>query len=335
MLFTPSSGRCPRGPSPQDPLLFPLPPPLSIKALCSSLGLALGQVLPRVSLALPGAGRAGISAPQGRRWLSIRARGATRCTVACGARLLSALAHGEDASGVVAGAVQQAVEPALEGWWDALPLAQREDAGGVVAHAVQEVIDAAGAGLLPAALGQTLPGSGQGAEQEQEQEAGSSLELPEQRAALVQGSRQCRSGEAAQPQGPAVPAGVSAPVCPGLCSAACLPPLPQGPSPTPRLHPEHHPSAPWGTASTAPPKGAGSAAPRAPPAPATTAHTHTLTSSQAQVPSPPRLPCSGTWQPRQTPSPRHRVPWDKQPEHPRSMPEAPCAQVPPEEAKRG
>lgn len=269
MLFTPSLGRRPRGLSPQDPLLLPLPPPLSIKALCSSLGLALGQFLPRVSLALPGAGRAGVSAPQGWRWLSIRACGATRCIVACGARLLSALAHGEDASGVVAGAVQQAVEPALEGRWDALPLAQCEDAGGVVAHAVQEVIDAAGAGLLPAALGQTLPGSGQGAEQEQEQEAGSSLELLEQRAALVQGSRQCRSGEAAQPQGcPQVLPCLQVSRLPSALVSAALPACPHchgGPAPHPGCtqsitlrhpgaQPAPHPQGSWECSSPCPPQ---------------------------------------------------------------------------------
>lgn len=130
----------------------------------------------------------------------------------------------------------------------------------MVAHAMQEVIDAAGTGLLPAALGQTLPGSGQGAEQEQEQEAGSSLELPEQRAELVQGSLQCWRGGAAQPQGcplvlPCIPVSrcLSAPVCPRCCSAACLSPLLLRPSPTSRVHLEHHPSVPWGTASTAPP----------------------------------------------------------------------------------
>lgn len=141
-------------------------------------------------LALPGAGGAGASSLQRRCWLGLYTRGAARWVMAGGARLLPAFAHGEDARSVVAGAVQQAVEPALEGWRDALPLAQREDASGVVAHAVQEVIDAAGAGLLPAALGQALPGSGQGAEQQQEQEAGSSLELLEQGAASVLGSRQ-------------------------------------------------------------------------------------------------------------------------------------------------
>lgn len=109
--------------------------------------------------------------------------------MADGARLLPPLAHCEDARGVVAGAMEQAVEPALEGQGDALPLAQSEDASGVVAHAVQEVVDTARAGLLPAAVGQALPGSGQGAEQEQEQEAGSSPGLPEQRAALATGQR--------------------------------------------------------------------------------------------------------------------------------------------------
>lgn len=92
--------------------------------------------------------------------------------------MLPALAHGEDACSVVARAVQQAIETALEGWWDTFPLAQCEDTSCMVAHAMQEVVDTAGAGLLPATLGQTLAGSGQGAEEEQEQEAGSSLELP-------------------------------------------------------------------------------------------------------------------------------------------------------------
>lgn len=114
--------------------------------------------------------------------------------MAGGAKALPALAHCEDARSVVAGAVEQAVEPALEGQGDALPLAQCEDAGGVVAHAVQEVVDTAGAGLLPAAVGQTLPGSSQGAEEEQEQEAGSSPGLPEQRAALVQGGGTAERG---------------------------------------------------------------------------------------------------------------------------------------------
>lgn len=231
VLFTPSSGCVSPGSVPPGiPSLLPLLPPLSVKALRSSLGLTLGHVLPRVSLALPGAGRAGISAPQRWRRLGVRTHRAARCVVAGRARVLPTLAHGEDARSVVARAVQQAVEPALEGRRDALPLAQRKDAGGVVAHAMQEVIDAAGAGLLPAALGQTLPGSGQGAEQEQEQEAGSSLELPEQQAALVQGSLQCWRGGAAQPQGcppvlPCVPVSrllsalVAAvlPACPRCC----------------------------------------------------------------------------------------------------------------------
>lgn len=244
MLFTPSSRRVSLGlPPPWVLALFLLPPSLSIKAFSSSLGLALGQVLPRVSLALvPGAGRAGASASQRR--LRVCTHGAARCVVAGSARVLPTLAHGEDARGVVAGAVQQAVEPALECRGDTFPLAQREDAGGMVAHAVQEVIDVAGAGLLPAALGQTLPGSSQGAEQEQEQEAGSSLELLEQWAALVQGSSSAT-------EQPALPTGVS-PVCPGHCSAAvgsqphsqCTAAQSQPPSPSthgPQPHCDHQP----------------------------------------------------------------------------------------------
>lgn len=149
--------------------------------------------------------------------------------------MLPALAHCEDARSVVAGAMEQAVEPALEGQGDALPLAQCEDASGVVAHAVQEVVDTAGAGLLPAAVGQALPGNSQGAEQEQEQETGSSPGLPEQRAALVQGSGRGER-ETAQPQD-------SPPCCAHRCFNSPLSWL--LPSPTPEVHLEH-----WGTAST-------------------------------------------------------------------------------------
>lgn len=142
--------------------------------------------------------------------------------------MLPALAHCEDARSVVAGAMEQAVEPALEGQGDALPLAQREDASGVVAHAVQEVVDTAGAGLLPAAVGQGLPGSSQGAEQEQEQEAGSSPGLPEQRTASVQGSDRAEGGGQHSPRTapPAALTGVSTPPCPGCCR--------RGPAPHPR-----------------------------------------------------------------------------------------------------
>lgn len=148
--------------------------------------------------------------------------------------MLPALAHREDARGVVAGAVQQAVEPALEGQGDALPLAQGEDASGVVAHAVQEVVDAAGAGLLPAAVGQALPGGSQGAEQEQQQEAGSSPGLPVQRASLEQGSYRAERGGLHSPRTvpSAVLTGVSIPPCPGCCR--------RGPAPHP-VHLEHHP----------------------------------------------------------------------------------------------
>lgn len=106
----------------------------------------------------------------------------------------------------------------------------------MVAHAVQEVVDAAGAGLLPAALGQTLPGSGRGAEQEQEQEAGSSLELPEQQAALVQPAHSsdqqpdmgALTSTPAMPQqntamGNTVPLSPSATGCQGQCPHHCVP----------------------------------------------------------------------------------------------------------------
>lgn len=132
--------------------------------------------------------------------------------------MLPTLAHGEDARSVVAGAMEQAVEPALEGQGDALPLAQCEDASGVVAHAVQEVVDTAGAGLLPAAVGQALPGSSQGAEEEQEQEAGSSPGLPEQRAALVQGSGTAESGGLHSPRVTPLPCSLLFQL-PGCCPA--------------------------------------------------------------------------------------------------------------------
>lgn len=186
----------------------------------------------------------------------------------------------------------------------------------MVAHAMQEVIDAAGAGLLPAALGQTLPGSGQGAEQKQEQEAGSSLELLEQRAALVQGSLQCWRGGAAQPQGcplvlPCIP--VSWLLLPSLLQCCLLVPTAAETQPHIQGAPGASPFSALGHSQHHTPRGAGTAAPRTlPPARAITAPTQAPTSSQMLVPAPALLPCSGTRQLWQTPSPHHQVPKDNQ-----------------------
>lgn len=194
--------------------------------------------------------------------------------------MLPALAHCEDARSVVAGAMEQAVEPALEGQGDALPLAQREDASGVVAHAVQEVVDTAGAGLLPAAVGQGLPGSSQGAEQEQEQEAGSSPGLPEQRTASVQGSDRAEGGDSTAPGLPPLLRSLVFQLPPALVVAAGAQPHTRG---TPG-------ASPFGDSQ----------------------HPHLCSNQQPDVEVSSLHPCSSTQQLWQTLSSRCPVPRDKQ-----------------------
>lgn len=59
---------------------------------------------------------------------------------------------------MVAAGLQEALQPALEAWRSRSPLAEREDASCVIARAVQQLVEAAGAGLLAAAVRQGLRG---------------------------------------------------------------------------------------------------------------------------------------------------------------------------------
>lgn len=103
-------------------------------------------------------GRSGTVAPEA---------GARRWLCACAA------AHGQDARGVVAAGLQEALQPTLEARGPGSPLAQREDAGRVIARTMQQLVEAAGARLLTTAVGQGLcsrPGRQQRGRQQQQQQ---------------------------------------------------------------------------------------------------------------------------------------------------------------------